>query len=689
MPKRDVPKTEAVNPLTRGIDAWPAEAIVRAISAEDHRVAPAVARETPRIARAAELVAGALKGGGRVFYVGSGTSGRIGVLDASEIEPTFGEIGRKFEPILAGGPVAVFRAVEGAEDSAESGHEAIATAGAGPQDTVIGIASSGRTPFVAGGLRAARERGAATVAIVGDASGEVAEWADVVIAPDVGPEVIAGSTRLKNGTAQKMVLNMISTAAMVLAGRTYSNLMAGTSPRNVKLSGRARRILLEATGRPDREVESALVACGGDISLALISLESGMGSEGSAKLLAECGASIPEAVRRGKGQARETGDVAGIAAGSAAPPVLTLGSPGDASLDEAQVERAFGVVGAAVGDGEGEVPGAVAAIIHNGVLVVPRAFGWAVRTPERIAATPSTIFDMASLTKVVATTPSVLIACERGLLRLDDAVARFIPEFRGGGKDDITLRHLLTHSSGLPAHIKFWEKGIGAADIVPFICSLPLPEGAQPGPEVVYSDLGFILLGEVLRRATGKPLDEFASAEVFGPLGMADTRFRPPASLRQRIAATEYRADLGKVMWGEVHDENALALGGVAGHAGLFSTAEDVARYALMWLGQGELGGRRILSPAVVAAATREEIDAGERRALGWALKSRRFSTGGDLMSGSAFGHTGFTGTSLMCDPLAQLAVILLTNRVHAGREGNAIIRLRPLFANAAAAAVR
>lgn len=687
MSKQEVPRTEAVNPLTKGIDSWPAGLIVQAMSAEDHRVAPAVAKESPRIARAAELMAKALASGGRVFYIGSGTSGRIGVLDASEIEPTFGDMGRRFEPLIAGGPVAVFKAVEGAEDSADSGFQEIASSGVGPHDAVVGIASSGRTPYVAGGLRAARVRGAATIAVVGDASGPVSEWADVVIAPDVGPEVVAGSTRLKNGTAQKMVLNMISTTAMILSGRVYSNLMAGTSPRNNKLSGRARRILMEATGRSPEDVESALVACGGNIAVALVSLESGTGRDASERFLNECAGSIPEAVRRAKGQ------VAALARPVTDPhvaaPLLATGSARDAELNEAQVERAFDVIRNAVGDGEGSIPGAVAAIVRGGVLVGPRAFGWAVRTPERIAATPSTMFDMASLTKVTATTPSVLIACERGLLRFEDPVALFIPEFAAAGKEGVTLRHLLTHSSGLLAHVKFWEKGLKEDEILPFICSLPLEDGARPGAQAVYSDLGFILLGEVLRRATGLRLDEFAAREVFGPLGMSDTRFTPPACLRSRIAATEYRADLGRVMWGEVHDENALALGGVAGHAGLFSTAPDLARYALMWLGKGEFGGQRVLSPATVAASTREQIAAtGERRAIGWALKSQKLTICGDLLSPGAFGHTGFTGTSLVCDPANDLAVILLTNRVHAGRETNDVIRLRPLFANAVAASV-
>ncbi|MGE5579127.1 MAG: N-acetylmuramic acid 6-phosphate etherase [Bacillota bacterium] len=712
MDRDNLPRTEAVNPLTAGIDTWPALRIAQAISAEDHRVAPAVAREVRQIARAAELAAAAITGGNRVFYAGSGTSGRLGVLDASEIEPTFGVDGRLFTALMAGGREAFFKPIEGAEDSVAAGRDAVLAQNAGPGDVVIGIAASGSTPFVMGALDAAKEKGAFAVAVVGDPGGAVAQSADLVISPDVGPEVVAGSTRMKNGTAQKMILNMISTTAMILAGRTYSNLMAGVTPRNRKLSGRARRILVEATGKSPSEVEDAFNKCGGDVSLALVSLRRGVGPEDASRLLESTGGAIRAAADGNlsltelhQAPATSTASAAAVPSAAAIPtathtrsaalfpstgrPQVRYGSPEEAGLDESQVEKAFTVVRDCVGDGEGEVPGAVAAIVHQGIVVGPRAYGWAVRNPVRIPMTPFTVFDMASLTKVVATTPSVLICCERGLFRLDDTVATFIPEFGAGGKETITLRHLLTHTSGLPAHVKFWEKGLLGEHIFESICAMELPGGSEPGTKVVYSDLGFITLAEVVKRVTGDPIDRFAAREVFTPLGMSETRFLPPGEWQNRIAATEYRTDLGKVMWGEVHDENAHALGGVAGHAGLFSTAEDVARYALMWLGCGQGQGARVLSEAAVAAAISEETNAGERRGLGWMLRAPQFSSGGDFFSNRAYGHTGFTGTSLWCDPETGTAAILLTNRVHAGRDGRAIIRLRPRFHNAVAAAVR
>jgi N-acetylmuramic acid 6-phosphate etherase len=698
-----IPRTEWDNPLTKDIDTWPAEKIVSVINAEDHRVAPAVAAELPNIAKAAEMMAETILSGGRVFYIGAGTSGRIAVLDASELEPTYGSIGENVTAIMAGGQKAISKASEGSEDSIEDGRSEMVTRGVGPGDMVIGIASSGRTPYVAGALSEARSRQARTVAVVGDATGAVAKSAEIVIAPDVGPEVVTGSTRMKNGTAQKLVLNTMSTTAMIIAGRTYSNLMAGTTPRNTKLAGRALRILTQATGRPSPEVERVFDEAQGDIGVALISLISRAGVRDAIALLDECGGAIRKAVLLAKerfgdapcpnkdrvaAQVTASGRSPHGTSGST-PPCLPMGQAQDVGLDVAQVERAFRTVAQTIGDGKGRIPGAVATIVHRGIMLHPRAFGWAVRTPERIPVTPDTMFDMASLTKVTATLPCILKLLEQGEFRLDDPISMFIPEFGQGGKERVTIRHLLTHTSGLPAHIKFYEQGLQDREIIEAICALGFNEGTAPGEKVVYSDLGFIMLGELLKTVTGLGLDEFARKVVFDPLGMKDTCFTPDVSLRYRIAATEYRADLGRTMWGEVHDENAFCLGGVAGHAGLFSTVYDAARYALMWLGKGSFGGTRVLGESTVLEATREQASVGERRGLGWQLRSRILSSGGDLMPDRAFGHTGFTGTSIWCDPETGTAAILLTNRVHAGREGNDHIRLRARFANAVAASVK
>ena len=722
-------RTETRNPLTKEIDTWPVANMLEVMNAEDHRVASAVAGSLAQIEQAVDWVVHSLSSGGRVFYAGSGTSGRLAVLDAAELPPTYGPLGEMVIPLISGGVEAMFKADEGAEDNEAGGMQELRSKGVRSGDTVIGVASSGRTPFVVGALKEARSVGAKTVAIVGDDSGPVAAAADLTIFVDVGPEVIAGSTRMKNGTAQKLVLNMISTAAFIALGRTYSNLMAGTSPRNQKLSGRAKRILADASGKSLEEAGETLEDCGGALDVALVAILTGQSPDDARTALASHNGSIRKAVEASLDHSSQLpgatspaqvtssytenfvtsqsvtdracagidacADIdarAGARADACAGPFahtaastlanrLPQARPQELGLDPERVEAAFEVVRRAVGDGEGILPGAVAAIVRNGKVVGPRAFGWASREPERIRMTPNTIFDMASLTKVTATTPVVLRLCEQGYFRLDDSLARFIPEFGQGGKDDITIKHLMTHTAGLPDHVRFWEKGLFGSAIIDHICGLPLGDGTV-GLRVVYSDLGFIMLGELVRRLTGKELSEVAREFVFGPLGM------PDPSLLHRIAATEYRADLGRIMWGEVHDENALALGGIAGHAGLFSTARDLCQYAAMWLDEGRLDDIRVLSPSTVWTATREHSATGERRGLGWQLKSPTFSSGGDLISEAAFGHTGFTGTSLWCDPDVGVGIVLLTNRVHAGRENNAAIRLRPMFANAVMAAV-
>lgn len=687
-----LPRTENPNPLTEGIDTWDITKILQVMNEEDHKVAPAVAKELPNIAKGVKLVVESLSQEGRLFYIGSGTSGRLGVLDAAELHPTFGLEKDKVIPIIAGGKEAIFHPIEGAEDKEEDGRKIFLSYNPTKSDVVIGISASGRTPFVAGAMKAAQELGIPTIAVVGDSNGKVSQFADVVISPDVGPEVIAGSTRLKNGTAQKMVLNMISTAAMICMGRTYSNLMAGTYTANKKLWGRAKRIIQQASGCDEEQAERALEETGGNVPVALVTLLCQVEPKEAEMALNRTNNSIKNAVRM---LSNKTSDdqwatplngqentFASLTYGDN----LKFGNPEDAGFDPGKLERAFQVVGDTVGDGEGPIPGAVSVVIRNGITIWPRCWGWAVRKPEKIAMTPYTVFDMASLTKVMATTPSILLLTERAMLRLDDPVCMFIPEFGCGGKEYITIRHLLTHTSGLPDHIKFWEQGLKGKEIIDAICNLNLPENSEPGTHVLYSDLGFIILAEIVYRITGSDIAEFSKREVFEPLGMKSTGFLPLDSMKKMVAATEYREDLGRVMWGQVHDENAYALGEIAGHAGLFSTPLDTAIYAQMWLNPDK---GSVLSKAAIQTAIREQVNLEERRGLGWMLTSRTFCSGGDFLSDSAFGHTGFTGTSLWCDPEKNLAIILLTNRVHAGREGTSHIRLRARFANAVCAAIR
>jgi len=692
-----LPRTEKPNPLTRGIDTWPTSKILEVMNQEDHRVAPAVAQELPNIEKAVEIVVNGLSHGGRLFYAGSGTSGRLGILDAAEIYPTFGFDKNRIIPIISGGNDAVFTAIERAEDNQEDGQRIFMTYEPRANDVVIGISASGKTPFVVGVLETAKNLGLPTIALVGDPNGPVSEFASVTISPDVGPEVISGSTRLKNGTAQKMVLNMISTASMIRLGRTYSNLMAGTYIGNKKLSARAKRILEEACGLNRDQAEKALEEAEGNLPVALVMRLCGVSPAEAKTALDDSSGSIRRAIHLLSISATDTSGYgledsrtgAQITVSSSTKSDdLRIGQPEQAGFDPKKLEIAFQVVGKTVGDGQGAIPGAVAVVIKNGIVLGPRCWGWAVRQPELIPMTPYTVFDMASLTKVMATTPSILILAERGELRLDDPVSMFLPEFGSGGKEEITIRDILTHTSGLPDHIRFWKQGLQGEEIIRAICNIDLDDSLARGKHVIYSDLGFIILGEVLRRITGINLAEFSRKEVFEPLGMMNTGFLPPDSVKYRIAATEYREDLDKITWGQVHDENAYALGGIAGHAGLFSTALDSARYALMWLGEGVQAQENVLGSATMLAAIKEQVNLEERRGIGWMLKSKTHSSGGDFLSDSAFGHTGFTGTSLWCDPEKNLGIILLTNRVHAGREGTQHIRLRARFANAVCAAI-
>ncbi|WP_274362167.1 serine hydrolase domain-containing protein [Paenibacillus thermotolerans] len=330
----------------------------------------------------------------------------------------------------------------------------------------------------------------------------------------------------------------------------------------------------------------------------------------------------------------------------------------------------------------GNIPGG-AAVIGAGGKVYEYSAGYAVCTEhDNIAAVMDTIYDCASLTKVVVTLPLLLICLEKGLARLDDPVAYFLPKFAERGKDGITLKQLATHTSGLAPYYNMHSEGWTRETILDFI--LGLETEYVPGSSMAYSDLGFILLGEIVARLLDMPLHEAAERYVFEPLGMNDTMYRPQAGLKPRIAATEYVERLSAYRWGSVHDENAGAMGGVSGHAGLFSTARDIARYCEIWLKRER---RDVLSPASKAAAVANctKHIPGASRGLGWVLKNDVWDASGDLYSAHSFGHTGFTGTSLWIDPNRDLYAVLMTNRVHFGRD-KSIARLRACFHNAAAA---
>lgn len=340
----------------------------------------------------------------------------------------------------------------------------------------------------------------------------------------------------------------------------------------------------------------------------------------------------------------------------------------------------------------GLVPGAVAAAGTAAGTIARRAFGRAQIDPLSRPMTEGTLFDVASLTKIAVTTTLLLRYLEAGRLFLDQRVATVVPDFGVAGKGQITFRHLLTHTSGLPPFRDLRSggesagAGEGEAPPSPLRTALAEPLERRAGAAVVYSDLGYIALGAALSAIGGAPLDALARSEVLDPLGMGASGYRPDAGAAALAAATERVPERGGVLCGVVHDENADALGGVAGHAGLFATCHDLERFCRLWLGEGTLDGRRFLSPATVRLATRDQTGGDYRRGLGWVLQPNPFWVPADLCSPGAYSHTGFTGTSLLIDPQAGLFAVLLTNRVHPTRENDsagAVREVRGRFHNA------
>ena len=364
-----------------------------------------------------------------------------------------------------------------------------------------------------------------------------------------------------------------------------------------------------------------------------------------------------------------------------------------AEIDRARLDRIETLIEDAIRDGR--LPGAVVVVGHAGEVVYEGVFGARVLDGPPEAMTLDTIFDLASLTKAVATTTSVMILVEEGRLRLGDRVVTHLPEFASDGKGRITIEHLLTHVSGLRPDLPLEERFEGADTAIARAAD-EVPE-AGPGERFIYSDINFFVLGEIVRRVTGQTLDRFAHDRVFAPLGMTDTGFIPAPSLTPRIAPTEPCAPLawpcggdGAVMLrGRVHDPTARRMGGVAGHAGLFSTAADLARFCRMLLGGGALDDVRILAPLTVARMTRVSTPPhlADRRALGWDIDSRFSSNRGDLFPVGSYGHTGFTGTSLWLDPTSDTFVVFLSSRLHPSGEGD-VTALRGRVATVVASAV-
>ncbi len=362
---------------------------------------------------------------------------------------------------------------------------------------------------------------------------------------------------------------------------------------------------------------------------------------------------------------------------AAAPESLNVSAEVLARIDEVMAQAI----------GKGDLPGAVVVVVHRGKVVFRRAYGNRSLEPGKTAMVPEVVFDLASLTKPLATAFSVLILVEQGKLRLTDLVKSHLPEAKFNGAD-ITVEQLLLHTSGLVADNPLADFQEGRAKALQNIYRLH--PATEPGAKFCYSDVGYIVLGELVEKIGKKPLDQFAYQHIYEPLGLRETGYKPQGKLKERAAPTERRA--GRWLEGEVHDPRAFFMGGIAGHAGLFSTADEVAILAQMVLQDGEYGGRRVLAAATVQQMTRPRPVPGGTgnwiRAYGWDVDTKFSGNRGKRFPvGKSFGHTGFTGTSLWIDPSTQSAVIFLSNRVHPDGKGN-VSRLRGQVATFAAEAL-
>ncbi|MCA9410326.1 MAG: serine hydrolase [Candidatus Omnitrophica bacterium] len=315
-----------------------------------------------------------------------------------------------------------------------------------------------------------------------------------------------------------------------------------------------------------------------------------------------------------------------------------------------------------------QVAGAEAMVLLGDSIVYHGTAGFIQKVPQPVPMHEETLFDLASLTKMVATTTSLMILCDRGEIALNDPVAKHLKDFDREGYRDITIWNLLTHTSGLPHLVGFYEKYRGKVIYRRHLFDLPMK--SKPGEKRVYSDTGFMVAGWVVEAVSGKRLDKFAEENIFQPLGMNRTYFNPPYHEWTDTAATELCPWRGEVMRGEVHDENSYSLGGISGHAGLFSTVSDLAIFCRMMLQGGEWNGVRLLKQETVERMlTPQKIPDENYQGIGWWLQEERGQKVGSLISDKTFGHTGFTGTSLWMDPDYDLTVILLTNAIHPNRK--------------------
>ena len=355
---------------------------------------------------------------------------------------------------------------------------------------------------------------------------------------------------------------------------------------------------------------------------------------------------------------------------------LRTGTPDEAGFDPALLRRVDSVVYAAIRDSA--FPGAELAVARNGIVVLNKVYGTYDYSPYAEPVDPATMYDLASLTKVIATTSAVMRLVDERKLSLKDRVVKYIPEFGQRGKEEITLYNLMVHNSGLPAWRRFYDFCHDPQCVLDSLYATPLVY--KTGDSSVYSDLGIITIGKIIEKVAHAPLDRYVDSVFFRPLGMTSTMYNPPASIRGRIAPTEvdtFWQHTGVAVWGRVHDENAAVLGGVSGHAGLFSTASDLVVIMQMLLNGGTYDGTRYLQEETVHAFTAQQSER-STRAIGWDTKGKERSFSGALTSPKTFLHTGFTGTSVVCDPEKNIIIVFLTNRVNPTRANLKIAAARP-----------
>lgn len=373
-------------------------------------------------------------------------------------------------------------------------------------------------------------------------------------------------------------------------------------------------------------------------------------------------------------------------------PILHPGSVRGAGMRQEPIQEIDEVLNDAIK--ENTTPVAVVLVARSGHIVKQEAYGDAARYVDDsytemenpVAMQKNTIFDVASISKIF-TTVAAMKLYEKGAIQLDAPVAKYIPEFAANGKEAVTIRQLMTHTSGFTAWIPLHSQGETREDRLQLVYAQPLK--AQPGSSYTYSDLNMITLGAVVENLSGKRLDQFVKDEITQPLGMKDTMYNPPASLKNRIAATEFQPEIGRgLVWGEVHDENAWSLDGVAGHAGVFSTAKDLGIFAHMILNEGRYGGKRILKPKTVQLLSENQIPefVGDDHGVGWELNQGWYMDA--LSDPSSAGHTGFTGTSIVINPKNKTIAILLTNRVHPTRNTISLNSVRRDFVRRVADAI-